>query len=142
MTDTISNLIGEIAEQVAENNLAEITYEKGDVKIKVVGQQNQSTTKTETVETEDIHPQVDSANEIIIKSPMVGVVYLKPQPDKDPYVKVGQEVMAEQTLCIIEAMKTFNPIVSTSNGRVSKILVKDNSPVEYGSPLFSITYGE
>ena len=70
-----------------------------------------------------------------VKSPMVGSVYLQPEPGADPFVKVGDTVTAGQTLMIIEAMKTMNPIPAPKAGRIVAILVEDGQPVEFGEPL-------
>jgi acetyl-CoA carboxylase biotin carboxyl carrier protein len=73
-----------------------------------------------------------------VKSPMVGTVYLKPSPDAAAFVKVGDTVAAGQTLLIVEAMKTMNPIPSPRAGKVIEILVGDAQPVEFGEPLVII----
>ncbi|PIB92037.1 acetyl-CoA carboxylase biotin carboxyl carrier protein [Caulobacter sp. FWC2] len=73
-----------------------------------------------------------------VKSPMVGTVYLSPQPGADAFVKVGDSVSAGQTLLIVEAMKTMNPIAATKAGKVIEILVADAQPVEFGEPLVVI----
>ena len=73
-----------------------------------------------------------------IKSPMIGTFYRKPSPDKDNFVEVGSNVKAGDTVCTIEAMKLFNEIESEVSGRIVKILVDDNSPVEYDQPLFLV----
>jgi acetyl-CoA carboxylase biotin carboxyl carrier protein len=70
-----------------------------------------------------------------VKSPMVGAVYLSPQPGAPVFVKVGDKVSAGQTLLIIEAMKTMNPIPAPKAGVVRAILVTDGDPVEFGEPL-------
>ncbi len=70
-----------------------------------------------------------------VKSPMVGVVYLSPEPGAPPFVTVGQEVEAGQTLLLVEAMKTFNQIKAPKAGRLARILVQSGTPVEYGEPL-------
>ncbi|THD65059.1 acetyl-CoA carboxylase biotin carboxyl carrier protein [Phenylobacterium sp.] len=70
-----------------------------------------------------------------VKSPMVGSVYLQPEPGAEPFVKVGDSVAAGQTLMIIEAMKTMNPIPAPKAGRILEILVEDGQPVEFGEPL-------
>jgi acetyl-CoA carboxylase biotin carboxyl carrier protein len=70
-----------------------------------------------------------------VNSPMVGTVYLQPQPGADPFVKVGDTVQAGQTLFIVEAMKTMNPIPAPKGGRIVEILVSDAQPVEFGEPL-------
>ncbi|MBP6545771.1 MAG: acetyl-CoA carboxylase biotin carboxyl carrier protein [Phenylobacterium sp.] len=74
----------------------------------------------------------------LVKSPMVGTVYMQPAPDAPPFVKIGDTVAAGQTLMIIEAMKTMNPIPATKAGKVVEILVGDGDPVEFGEPLVVI----
>jgi acetyl-CoA carboxylase biotin carboxyl carrier protein len=66
---------------------------------------------------------------------MVGTVYLQPTPGSEPFVKVGDTVEAGQTLFIVEAMKTMNPIPAPKGGRIVEILVEDAQPVEFGEPL-------
>jgi acetyl-CoA carboxylase biotin carboxyl carrier protein len=73
-----------------------------------------------------------------VPSPMVGTAYLRPEPGAAPFVSVGDQVKEGQTLLIIEAMKTMNQIPAPKAGKVSRILVEDASPVEYGSPLVII----
>lgn len=73
-----------------------------------------------------------------VKSPMVGVVYLSSDPNSPDYVKVGDSVNAGDTVCLIEAMKTFNPVKAHMAGKVTKILVAGGDPVEYGEPLIII----
>ncbi|HXG27824.1 MAG TPA: acetyl-CoA carboxylase biotin carboxyl carrier protein [Nevskiales bacterium] len=75
----------------------------------------------------------------IVRSPMVGTFYRAPSPDAKPFVEVGQRVQADQTLCIIEAMKMLNQIEAEVAGVVSEILVENGQPVEYDQPLFVIT---
>jgi len=73
-----------------------------------------------------------------VKSPMVGTVYLKPSPEAAAFVKVGDKVAAGQTLLIVEAMKTMNPIPAPKAGTVIEIIVGDGQPVEFGEPLVVI----
>ena len=70
-----------------------------------------------------------------VKSPMVGTVYLQPNPGSPPFVKVGDTVEAGQTLFIIEAMKTMNPVPAPKAGKIVEVLVEDGTPVEFGEPL-------
>ena len=74
----------------------------------------------------------------LVKSPMVGTVYMQSAPDAPAFIKVGDTVTAGQTLMIIEAMKTMNPIPATKAGKVVEILVGDGDPVEFGEPLVVI----
>jgi acetyl-CoA carboxylase biotin carboxyl carrier protein len=70
-----------------------------------------------------------------VKSPMVGTVYLQPKPGEPPFVRAGDKVTAGQTLLIVEAMKTMNPIAAPRAGVVLQVLVEDAQPVEFGEPL-------
>jgi len=74
----------------------------------------------------------------IVKSPMVGTFYRSASPGTKVFVEVGQSVMAGDTLCIIEAMKILNQIEADKSGTITKILVENAEPVEYGQPLFII----
>ena len=74
----------------------------------------------------------------IIKSPMVGIFYLKPSPVAEPYIELGKDVKKGDVLCIIEAMKLMNEIEAEYTGKVTEILVKDGEAVEYGTPLLRI----
>jgi acetyl-CoA carboxylase biotin carboxyl carrier protein len=74
----------------------------------------------------------------LVASPMVGTAYRAPQPGARPFVEVGSEVKAGETLIIIEAMKTMNQIPAPRSGTVIQILVEDGQPVEYGEPLLII----
>lgn len=74
----------------------------------------------------------------IVKSPMVGTFYIKPNPSADPYVEVGKRVKKGDVLCIIEAMKLMNEIESEFDGEVAEIFIKDGEAVEYGKALFRI----
>jgi acetyl-CoA carboxylase biotin carboxyl carrier protein len=78
---------------------------------------------------------VERARGDLVNSPMVGTVYLQPQPGAESFVKIGDTVQAGQTMMIIEAMKTMNPIPAPKTGRVAEILVGDGQPVEFGEPL-------
>ena len=74
----------------------------------------------------------------VVKSPMVGTAYLSPEPGKPVFVHVGDKVTAGQTLLIIEAMKTFNPIKAPKAGTVTQILIDNAHPVEFGEPLMVV----
>ena len=74
----------------------------------------------------------------VIRSPMVGTFYASPNPDAPPFVKVGDHVGNESTVCVIEAMKVFNEIPAEVKGKVVACLVENGTPVEFGQPLFKI----
>jgi len=92
----------------------------------------QSSPKTETA------APASTDNLITIKSPMIGTFYRSPGPDKEQFVKVGDEIKPGTVLCMIEAMKLFNEIESEHSGKIVKILVENAKPVEYDQPLFLI----
>ena len=90
-------------------------------------------------EKDDSAEETDYANSPnAVKSPMVGVVYLSSNPDAPTYVKPGDNVSVGDTVCLIEAMKTFNPVKAHKTGKVTKVLVETGDPVEYGEPLVII----
>ena len=85
-----------------------------------------------------LNRQVFDENIVTINAPMVGTFYSRPNPNSDAYVKVGDHVSNDTTVCIIEAMKVFNEIPAEVSGRVVAILVDDDEPLEFGKPLFKI----
>ena len=83
----------------------------------------------------------ESQNLSLFKAPLVGTFYLAPNPESEPFVKVGDSIKIGDTVCIIEAMKIFNEIKieeSFDTGEIVEILVDDNTPIEYNQPLFKI----
>jgi len=77
-------------------------------------------------------------NEHVITAPMVGTFYRAASPDDAPFVEEGSSIRKGQPLCIIEAMKTMNPVPSPVAGRITEIFVRDGQPVEFGEPLMRI----
>jgi len=90
---------------------------------------------SEKVETK---PEVEDQSIAYVVSPMVGTFYAAPSPDSPPYVKTGQEIKADDVVCILEAMKVFNEIKAEVEGIILEVLVENGSPVEYGQKLFKI----
>jgi biotin carboxyl carrier protein len=82
---------------------------------------------------------VAEAGQAVVKAPMVGTVYLAPEPGARPFVTVGQEVEADTQVCIVEVMKLMNAISAGAAGVVTQVLVSDAETVEYGQPLIVIT---
>jgi len=128
-------IIQELTGYLKEFNLSEIEYAEGTTKVKVSRSRNNSSIisteinkKQSTIENNSTH----------VTSPIVGTAYLAPEPSARKFVEVGQKVKKGQTIMIIEAMKTMNHVPSTQDGTVSKILVKDGEPVEFGQPLISV----
>ena len=89
--------------------------------------QKQKETKTE-----------DDSKYVTIKASMIGTFYRSSGPDKDAFVNVGDEIKEGSVICIIEAMKLFNEIESEISGKIVKVLVDDNTPVEFDQPLFLV----
>ncbi|MGB3457226.1 MAG: biotin/lipoyl-containing protein, partial [Litorimonas sp.] len=79
----------------------------------------------------DSHPDA-------VTSPMVGTCYLRPSPDADLFVEIGSQVKEGETVMLVEAMKTFNPITAPKSGTLSAVYVEDVAPVEFGDSLFLI----
>jgi acetyl-CoA carboxylase biotin carboxyl carrier protein len=80
----------------------------------------------------------DEGNAVLIRSPMVGTFYAAANPESPPFVKVGDQIGPETTVCIIEAMKVFNEIPAECSGRIVVQLVQNGDPVEFGQPLFRV----
>ena len=148
-TDT--KLVRELAKILNDTGLTEIEMEKGSLKIRVAkggGQLVQAVAAPAAAMPATSQPvaapaakteKTDaSAHPGAAKSPMVGTVYTRPSPDADSFVKVGDKVKEGDTIVLIEAMKTFNPITATKSGKIEEILVEDAQPVEFGEVLFII----
>ena len=85
-----------------------------------------------------VPPPEEPANTTIIKSPMVGTCYIASSPGSPPFVKVGDTITPETTVCLIEAMKVYNEIQAECSGKVVEVLVNNGDAVEFGRPLFRI----
>lgn len=83
-------------------------------------------------------PAAEDSDLLTIKSPTVGTFYSRPNPESDPFVKVGQDISADTTVCVIEAMKVFNEIAAEVSGTIVSVLVDDEEAVEFGKPLFKV----
>jgi len=83
-------------------------------------------------------PAADGPNIVLIKSPMVGTFYARPNPKAEPYVKVGDRVDSTTVVCIIEAMKVFNEIPAEVRGKIAAVLCSDGEAVEFDKPLFKV----
>jgi len=81
----------------------------------------------------------EDANALFVRSPMVGTFYTTASPDSPPFVKVGDQVGPESTVCIVEAMKVFNEIPAECSGKIAAVLATTGQSVEYGQPLFRVT---
>ena len=128
-------IIEELTGYLKEFGLSEIEYGEGTTKVKVSRSINTSTAVASEVKKKQAVIESDGTN---ITSPIVGTAYLAPEPGGKNFVEVGQKIKKGQTIMIIEAMKTMNHVPSTQDGTISKILVKDGEPVEFGQPLISL----
>ena len=131
-------LIQELVDNLKHFNLTELEYQEGQTKIKVSRvTRGIDQTKSNAVVSQNkavLNTSDDNAG-IRVKSPIIGTAYLAPEPGAKKFVKVGDKIKKGQTVMIVEAMKTMNHVPSTSEGEVSKILVEDGQPVEFGQTL-------
>jgi acetyl-CoA carboxylase biotin carboxyl carrier protein len=145
-----SELARELAGIMVENGLTEIELRHGDRTLRLSRQTAGSVTVAAVAPVAAPAPQptatpaaagqpaAEDAGDALagaVPSPMVGTVYLGPEPDADPFVSVGDRVNEGDTLLIIEAMKVMNPIPAPRGGIVKAVLVEDAQPVEFGDPL-------
>ncbi|WP_207912496.1 acetyl-CoA carboxylase biotin carboxyl carrier protein [Parafrankia sp. BMG5.11] len=143
-----TKLVRELAELLAETGLTEIEVEDGDRKVRVARGGVMMAPAPQPVAAAPAAapasaavaptPAAPAANENALKSPMVGTVYLTPEPGAQPFVKVGDTVKQGDTLLIVEAMKVMNPIAADKAGTIQAILVENAQPVEYDQPLVVI----
>ena len=151
--------IREIIEMMNENNLSELELEQDGLKLKLKkGMDMEEVEKALAVaaipkalpQPQVITPEVapdepksppppvpDDTTDI--PSPMVGTFYRSPSPESDSFVKVGDHVEEDTTVCIIEAMKVMNEIKAEVKGTIARVMVDDASSVQYGEPLFKVT---
>jgi acetyl-CoA carboxylase biotin carboxyl carrier protein len=149
------NLVRELASILSDTGLSEIEVEHGELRLRLA-----RTLVTATAAPVHAHvapaaapapasipapvpaapaPAADAASHPgVVPSPMVGTAYLSPEPEAPTFIKIGDTVTAGQTLLVVEAMKTFNPIPAPRAGKVIAILVEDAQPVEFGEPLVII----
>jgi acetyl-CoA carboxylase biotin carboxyl carrier protein len=128
-------IIEELTGYLKEFNLSEIEYAEGTTKVKVSRSINSYNIAPSEVKKKQTLIESNGTN---ITSPIVGTAYLAPEPGSKKFIEEGQKIKKGQTIMIIEAMKTMNHVPSTLDGTVSKILVKDGEPVEFGQPLISV----
>ena len=136
------NLIKEMSELMNELNLSNLEYSENGTSLKLSkNRTSNSFSEYESKKSEFKNIQkkeiIDDNNQSI-KAPLVGTVYLAPEPGAKPFVELGQSVKRGQVLLIIEAMKTMNEITAQKSGTIKKIFVKDANPVEFGEPLVLI----
>jgi len=140
-----SKLVRELAELLADSGLSEIEVEDGDRKIRVARQLAAAPVAFAAPAAAAPAPAAAPAAETpaapaaapvdAVKSPMVGTVYLAPEPGAADFIAVGKPIKAGETLLIVEAMKVMNPIAAPRGGTVSRILVANGQPIEFDQPL-------
>ncbi len=139
--------IKKLIEMLQDSDLKEIEVSQGDESVRI-SRNNSSQTSEPIIQKQVVHeasnivsqeeiPQEEVKGNKVI-SPIVGTFYRKPSPDKDPFIKVGDEVQEGDILCIIEAMKMMNEIKSDFSGKIVSIDVEDGQPVEYGQHIITI----
>ena len=143
--------IRELAELLDETGLGEIEIEQGGCRIRVARQTATVPTASHapvSVMSEPLaaprqapgeSPAAKRNGDGVISSPMVGTVYVAPEPGKPPFVKIGDSVREGDTLLIVEAMKTMNPIIAPRSGVVKEVCVKDGQPIEFGQALLVLS---
>lgn len=147
-------LIKELAKVLEGSDLTEIEMKKGDLKIRVskngvasaqtmmaapmsapapvsTAPAASASVPMPAAVAKDEHPDA-------VTSPMVGTCYVRPSPDADLFAEIGSQVKEGDTIMLVEAMKTFNPIVAPKSGTLSAVFIEDVSPVEFGDSLFLI----
>ena len=138
------DMIRALAELLDETRLTEIEIEREGLRVRVARQPGAAAVHYAHQPQPHLPPQAGGAAEHMgahpgaVTSPMVGTVYIAPEPGAAPFINVGDAVETGQTLLIVEAMKTMNPIAAPHSGKVTRILVKDGQPVEFGEPLVII----
>jgi acetyl-CoA carboxylase biotin carboxyl carrier protein len=131
-------IIEELVGYLKEFNLTEIEYSEDKTKVKVSKSSNNSTTILPEIKINKNNIQKNEDLGLKVTSPIVGTVYLAPEPGAKSFIQEGQKIKKGQTIMIVEAMKTMNHVPSTQDGIISKVLVKDGDPVEFGQPLISL----
>jgi acetyl-CoA carboxylase biotin carboxyl carrier protein len=147
--------IRRLVELMKEHDLTELDLQEGDVRIQLRRGTTPVATAVGVPQTAVVQapalpgppapesvappaPQGDAKGIVLIKSPMVGTFYSAPDPESPPFVKVGDHIGPETTVCIVEAMKVFNQIPAETSGRIITVLAENGAPVEFGQPLFKV----
>ena len=139
----INETIDVLIKKIKENNLGSIklsnktnTIEISNISI--VHSSNQNVQNGTSI-TNQSNKNETNIKPISIDSPMVGIIYLTPKPSSPPFAKKGQKIKKGDTICLIEAMKTFNEIKSDRDCTIREVMVKNGEAVEFGQPLFEIS---
>ena len=140
----INQTIDSLIKKIKDNNLGSIKLSNKtntiEIENNLINQNAIQNTQSSFPNNEDSNRKNETDNNIIsIDSPMVGVIYLTPKPSSPPFAKKGQRIKKGDTICLIEAMKTFNEIKSDRDCTIKSVMVKNGEAVEFGQPLFEIS---
>ena len=138
----INETIDALIKKIKENNLGSIKFSNKTNSIEISNNSiNQNLNNNGNINNTNNKSIKNETNNgfISIDSPMVGIIYLTPKPSSPPFAKKGQKIKKGETICLIEAMKTFNEIKSDRDCTIKTIMVKNGEAVEFGQPLFEIS---
>ena len=133
--------IRRLVQLMKEHDLSEVDLEQGEQRIRLRRGGDvvvQAPSPTQLAPQASVGLGTDEADLAVIKSPMVGTFYVSSSPEAAPFVKIGDHVGPDSTVCIIEAMKVFNEIPAEVSGKIVAALVENGDPVEYGQALFKV----
>jgi acetyl-CoA carboxylase biotin carboxyl carrier protein len=137
------NSINLLIKKLKDENLGYLKFSNKTISIEISNNLGSVQISQNPISNQTHNETNSSANDTSIMqsidSPMVGIIYLTPKPSSPPFVKNGQKIKKGDTICLIEAMKTFNEIKSDKDGVVKSILIKNGEAVEFGQPLFEIS---
>jgi len=137
------NSINLLIKKLKDENLGSLKFSNKNISIEISNNLGSVQISQNPISNQPHNETNSSANDTSIMqsidSPMVGIIYLTPKPSSPPFVKNGQKIKKGDTICLIEAMKTFNEIKSDKDGVVKSILIKNGEAVEFGQPLFEIS---
>ena len=127
-----------LVELMKEHDLSEIDIREGTTRIQLRRGSDPVVTVAAPRAAAAEPRRADDAHIAVIKSPIVGTFYAAPNPESPAFVKVGDHVGPETTVCIVEAMKVFNQIPAEVSGKITTVLAENGQPVEFGQPLFKV----
>ncbi len=136
----INETIDILIKKIKDNNLGSIRLSNKVNSIEISNTTVIQSANQNTLPSNSQNIQNESNDSLIsINSPMVGIIYLTPKPSSPPFAKKGQKIKKGDTICLIEAMKTFNEIKSDRDCTIKTVMVKNGEAVEFGQPLFEIS---
>ena len=138
----INETIDALIKKIKDNNLGSIKFSNktNTIEISTNNVIHSTSQNTQNILPPNSQKTKNEINDslISIDSPMVGIIYLTPKPSSPPFAKKGQKIKKGDTICLIEAMKTFNEIKSDRDCTIKSVMVKNGEAVEFGQPLFEI----